>query len=136
MSFFPAAFAIVVGEEGGYVNDPNDPGGETKYGISKRAYPNVNIPQLTLDEARAIYQRDYWDKCGCEAMSWESGLITFDAAVNQGQGFARGLRGTPVDVMAERALRYAQNAHFELYGKGWMRRLFDVFKKSQRTPTT
>jgi lysozyme family protein len=88
MSFFDAAFAIVVGEEGSYVNDSNDRGGERKFGISKRAYPNVDIPQLTLDEARAIYLRDYWDKCGCEVMSWELGLITFDAAVNQGQGFA------------------------------------------------
>ncbi len=36
-------FAIVVGEEGGYVNNPKDPGGETKYGISKKSYPNVGI---------------------------------------------------------------------------------------------
>lgn len=45
---------------GGYTNDPADPGGETKWGISKRVYPNVDIKNLTLDGAKAIYLRDFW----------------------------------------------------------------------------
>ena len=62
MTTFDQAFAIVIGEEGGYVNDPNDPGGETKYGIAKNSHPNVDIANLTLDQAKAIYKTEYWDK--------------------------------------------------------------------------
>lgn len=47
--------------EGGYVNDPNDPGGETKYGISKRSYPRVDIKNLTEDDARKIFIEDYFN---------------------------------------------------------------------------
>jgi lysozyme family protein len=137
VSFFPQAFAIVVGEEGGYIADPRDPGGETKYGISKRTYPNVDIAQLTLEEAREIYLRDYWNACACDTMSWERALCVFDMAVNQGQGAARALNLQTRDVgelMAERALRYAANKNFAIYGKGWLNRLFKVFKVAQITP--
>lgn len=48
--------------EGGYSNSPMDLGGETKYGISKRSYPNLDIENLTVDQAIIIYTRDYWDK--------------------------------------------------------------------------
>lgn len=47
--------------EGGYVWNKNDPGGETKYGISKRSYPHLDIKNLTLDEANDIYKRDFWN---------------------------------------------------------------------------
>lgn len=57
---FDTAFARLIGNEGGYVNDPRDPGGETKFGISKRSYPDVNIAALTVDAAKAIYLRDFW----------------------------------------------------------------------------
>ena len=42
----------VLAHEGGYVNDPDDPGGETKYGISKKAYPKIDIKNLTKEEAK------------------------------------------------------------------------------------
>jgi|SRR6185437_6132197 len=48
--------------EGGYVNDPQDPGGETKYGISKRQYPNIDIKNLTPEKAFGIFLKDYWDR--------------------------------------------------------------------------
>lgn len=47
--------------EGGYVNDPADSGGETKYGISKKQFPNLDIKNLTKDEAVAIYAKQYWN---------------------------------------------------------------------------
>lgn len=137
MSFFDAAFAIVVGLEGGYVNDPLDPGGETKYGISKRAFPDLDIKDLTVDQAKAIYRKKYWDFCACDGMSFERALCVFDTAVNQGENFALVLsRTTPdtVDMMAERALRYANSIQFNRFGKGWMRRLFSIMKKAQVTP--
>ena len=60
MAVFDLAIPTVLLHEGGYVNDPDDPGGETKYGISKRSYPDVDITDLTIDQAKAIYQRDFW----------------------------------------------------------------------------
>jgi hypothetical protein len=62
---YPSDFITAVNDlinnwEGGYVNDPQDPGGETNMGISKRSYPNEDIKNLTRDEAIAIYYRDFW----------------------------------------------------------------------------
>ena len=51
----------LIRREGGYVNDPADAGGETKYGISKRSYPNLDIANLTKQEAYSIFERDYWN---------------------------------------------------------------------------
>jgi len=62
MSIFLAVEKIIINVEGGYVRDIDDPGGETKYGISKREYPDLDIPNLTLDQAYEIYERDYWKK--------------------------------------------------------------------------
>lgn len=45
----------------GYTNDPLDAGGETKYGISKRSYPNEDIKNMTPDRAIEIYTRDFWN---------------------------------------------------------------------------
>lgn len=62
MSNFETAFENVIGLEGGYSNDPDDPGGETKWGISKRSYPHLNIAALTLEEAKQIYWLDFWNR--------------------------------------------------------------------------
>lgn len=70
--------------EGGYVNDPKDSGGETKYGISKTAYPNEDIANLTLDRAKEIYHRDYWDRCKCDNIPDALSVAVFDFAVNSG----------------------------------------------------
>jgi len=106
MSFDKAFELLMVNEvngmpDGGYVNDPGDPGGETKYGISKRAYPDVDIAGLTQDDAKAIYQRDYWDPHHCDAMPWAVGWVFFDCAVNHGAHEAikwlQGALSLPVD---------------------------------------
>jgi lysozyme family protein len=60
MADFYQAIPIVLKNEGGYDNDPADPGGETNFGISKASYPNVDIRNLTAAEAAAIYLRDFW----------------------------------------------------------------------------
>ena len=54
---FDEAFKLLIGHEGGHVNDARDPGGETKFGISKRVYPFEDIRNLTIERARAIYYR-------------------------------------------------------------------------------
>lgn len=88
MSEFERAFEWVIGEEGGFVDDVNDPGGATKYGISKHAYPNEDIPNMTLARASAIYRRDYWDRIVGDALPFGIGLVLFDWAVNSGVGTA------------------------------------------------
>ena len=56
---FKKAFKEIIGIEGGYVNNSNDKGGETKFGISKKAYPHLDIKKLTLKDAENIYYNDY-----------------------------------------------------------------------------
>ena len=86
MTSFDQAFEKLIGHEGGYVNNPKDPGGETKYGISKRAYPDVDIASLTLEQAKALYRRDYWDRAQCDKLHPVLAFQVFDAAVNSGIG--------------------------------------------------
>jgi len=81
---FDQAFETLIGHEGGYVNDPRDPGGETKYGISKRAYPGEDIAGMTLERARELYRRDYWGPAGCDAVPDVVKFDLFDMAVNSG----------------------------------------------------
>jgi len=57
---FNIAVQVVLSNEGGYVNNPADPGGETNFGISKRSYPNVDIASLTKEAAAEIYRHDFW----------------------------------------------------------------------------
>ena len=74
----------VIKREGGYVNDPDDPGGETKYGISKKAYPNVDIENLTVDDAVELYKDDYWLPAKIERLPINLQGQYFDMVVNQG----------------------------------------------------
>jgi lysozyme family protein len=82
---FDTAFARLIGHEGGYVNDPRDPGGETKYGISHRSYPGEDIAGMTLERAKTIYLRDYWGPAGCDAVPDGIKFDLFDMAVNSGK---------------------------------------------------
>ncbi len=81
---FGKAIQFVLEHEGGYVFDPHDPGGETKYGISKRAYPDVDIKNLTEEEAIEIYKRDYWEKIQGDSLPYALSLALLDTAVNCG----------------------------------------------------
>ena len=78
----------VLNHEGGYVNDPQDPGGETKFGISKRAYPNVDIKNLSRKQAIKIYYDDYWIKTGVVFLPKKLRQIYFDMTVNMGRSRA------------------------------------------------
>jgi lysozyme family protein len=81
---FDAQIAATLAFEGGYVDDPDDAGGETNFGISKASYPNVDIANLTVDEAKAIYFRDYWLKPGLTYLPPAVGAKVFDLGVNMG----------------------------------------------------
>lgn len=78
----------VLVHEGGYVNDPTDLGGETKFGITKRFYADVDIKNLTKEQAKEIYKKDYWDKNRVEELPEELWYIFFDMCINQGRGTA------------------------------------------------
>ena len=85
---FDDIIKVVLKHEGGYVNDPKDPGGETNFGIAKRSHPDVDIKELTEDEAKDIYKEHYWDKNKVESLPEELRHIYFDMCVNQGKSRA------------------------------------------------
>jgi len=83
MISFNKGFDRLIKSEGGYVNDPEDPGGETNWGISKRSYPHLNIKDLTREEAKEIYRVDFWEAVGDSVHSAIKYQV-FDFAVNSG----------------------------------------------------
>lgn len=83
---FDRLIGKVLAHEGGYVNDPADPGGETKYGISKRSYPKLNIKSLTESQARDIYYADWWLKLRCNELTNDTIAVKLlDMSVNVGR---------------------------------------------------
>jgi len=83
--FIRNLISIVLKHEGGYVNNPNDPGGETNYGISKRAYPNLDIKNLTKDDAIQIYYTDYYLIMGVNKIPTKFQAIVLDTFVLHGK---------------------------------------------------
>ena len=75
---------ITLHHEGGYVHDPKDLGGETNFGIAKRWYPDLDIKNLTEEEAAEIYKKDYWDKYKLDEIPENLQHIYFDMVVNMG----------------------------------------------------
>lgn len=85
MANYEFAINHVLSHEGGYVNDEDDRGGETKYGISKRQYPDLDIASLTIEDAKRIYHADYWVPGRYEEIIDQAvATKAFDLAVNMG----------------------------------------------------
>ena len=98
MAQFSLAIPGVLKNEGGYTWDKADPGGETNFGISKASYPNIDIKNLTVEEATAIYLRDFWLFGGIVDQAVANKL--FDSYVNMRHAaikIAQGIVGSPVD---------------------------------------
>ena len=162
---FDLCFDRVVGHEGGLSLDSNDRGNwtsgkvgvgslnGTKYGISAMAYPSYDIRNLTLQDAKDIYRRDYWNKCRCDDLPKAIDYLVFDAAVNHGNSRSAKFLQTAVGVSADgligektvakvsaqnslentasqfcvtRGLYYTEIGTFQRYKLGWFRRLFDT----------
>lgn len=68
----------------GYVNDPLDAGGETKFGIAKASNPTVDIKALTWDQAKAIYKKKYWDPLSLDLVQPKVAVLIFDCSANHG----------------------------------------------------
>lgn len=109
---FTRAVAVVLAHEGGLADDPRDPGGITKYGIALASYPALGpdgIRALTLDQAAAIYRRDWWNRYGYGAFDPAIGAKLLDLAVNVGASAAhrclqRALRACGMDVVEDGVL--------------------------------
>lgn len=164
-SLAETAIRKVIEREGGFGNDRRDAGnwtggqvgaGElkgTKYGISAAQYPDLDIENLSINEAIAIYRRDYWDKCQCDDLPPALAAFMFDAAVQHGAGQAShdapamlqralginadGIIGPQTltaarnaepqkalgNLFVERILHYSNLSTWPVYRKGWMKRL-------------
>ena len=158
---FDTAFERLIGHEGGFSDNPNDPGNwtggrpgvgkllGTKYGIAANTYPDLDIKALTLDQAKAIYRRDWWDKIHADQLPGAVAFQLWDFAVNAGISRAvislqravgvaddgklgprtlAAVNAMPVpDVLArfnaERLEFYASLSTWPTYGKGWARRV-------------
>ena len=128
---FNKALSFVFKWEGGLTIDENDPGGTTKWGISQRSYPSLNIESLTREEAARIYKKDYWDKVGGDTLPFPFDVLAFDMAVNCGVGRASRLIGKATcgkDYLFKRIEYYTKLTQFNLYGKGWVNRCIDLYK--------
>jgi lysozyme family protein len=89
---FDIIIGVILKHEGGYVNDPDDLGGETKYGISKRSFPNVDIKNLTKAEAIEIYRNNYYIPLEIDKFTNINLALNFmDMAVNAGTNNAKAL---------------------------------------------
>jgi len=110
----------------------SDTGGLTKYGISQKAFPGVDIANLTPDQARAIYKKKYWDKIGGDKLPPQLQKVAMDTAVNQGVGKAKQFTAeSGGDVNKFNSLRRQHyislaESNPEKYGKylkGWLNRV-------------
>ncbi len=145
---------FIIALEGGdaMTDDKDDKGGLTKFGISKNAFPDENIPAMTRDRARELYKEFYWDKLMCDHLPGGLSLLVFDCAVNQGAPTAaiflqriakvkadgligpvtlEGLQGMPLqDLVYQYTVlrhdRYIKNEKWDKFGKGWSGRLVRV----------
>lgn len=81
---FKWAAEFVLEAEGVMSDHADDPGGLTKFGISQRWHPGVDVASLTGEGALEIYRAEYWERAGCDVMPESLALMVFDGAVNQG----------------------------------------------------
>lgn len=129
---FWRCIAFVFESEGGLSEDPNDKGGTTKYGISQRAYPNLDIKNLTRQQAELIYRADYWHASGADQQPWPLCLIVLDTAVLHGVWRATAwLKSSGGDVWEYLALRmesYTSMDTWHYHGAGWVNRVVRLMR--------
>ncbi|MGC8982003.1 MAG: glycosyl hydrolase 108 family protein, partial [Minisyncoccia bacterium] len=102
---------------------------------SKRSYPELDIKNLTLDKAKEIYRKNYWEKLGCDKLPYPISIIVFDTAVNMGLSTANELmkksNGDPKEFIILRIKRYKEivlaNKKMEKFFIGWINRTIDLY---------
>ena len=158
MNSFDRAFDVLIVNEGGYVNNPKDPGGETNWGITRTvAVDNGYAGSMRLmpkETAKQIYKKMYWDKLQCDQLPFIVAFQLFDAGVNHGNTQAAKFLQLALSVAddgvigaktiaavskledlqivmlfnAERIEFYAALKTFSTFGKGWVRRVASNLK--------
>ncbi|MFZ6681025.1 glycoside hydrolase family 108 protein [Undibacterium sp. Tian12W] len=149
MNNFDLCIAPVLKNEGGTSNHPLDNGKLTRFGISQRSYPKLDIAALTLEQARALYKRDFWDAHQLDQFPLTIAFEFFDCAVNCGTGTAARLLQRALDIaedgiigpvtlaavasitpdklarrmLAYRIKFYTKLSNWPTFGAGWMNRL-------------
>ncbi len=139
---FQRAIAFVLRWEGGFSTDRNDKGNwtggavgvgifkGTKYGISAAAHPDLDIQNLTVEQAKAIYCEKYWLGSGADKLISDMALIHMDTAVNMGVGRARQLlkdaNEEPFTYLGMRLQLYTTFDDWQRYGSAWARRVADL----------
>ena len=145
---FDTTFDRLMGNEGGYSNDPRDPGGETNWGISKRSYPNEDIKGMTKERAKIIFRRDFWEPVQGDNLpdalafqvadfAYNSGAQTAIRYLQRAVGVADDGHWGPVSqaaikkfelheilmrFIAERLRFWAKLSTWDTYGRGWANR--------------
>lgn len=155
---FQDALKRVLQHEGGYVDHPSDPGGETNFGITKKTAQNYgykgSMRHIPADIVEKIYRNQYWDAMSCDSFQYAIAFQLFDAAVNHGLLNARKILQRAVGVKddgiigpitlhevrkqplfslinlfnAERIQFYTRISTFNVFGKGWMSRVSSNLK--------
>lgn len=155
---FDVAFERLIGHEGGYVDHPDDPGGETNWGITLRTARSAgyvgSMRNLTREQAKEIYRTEYWDRAKADQYDGAIAFQLFDAAVNHGIGQSIRFLQRAVDVAddgvvgritlaavhalsvtdvlsrfnAERLEFYTKLSTWPSFGKGWARRVVGNLK--------
>lgn len=132
------AIAWVLKWEGGFQANPADVGNYyqgqligTKYGISAASWGHLyDIPNLTLDQAKAIYREHYWQASGADRLQWPLALLVMDTAVLHGTGTAqawlREVGPNPYKFAAKRLRVYTKLPNWNEFGAGWVNRTADL----------
>jgi len=119
-------------QTGGYVNHPADPGGETKYGISKAEYPDLDIAGLTLQQAAAIYLKDYWHFYACGDHESPMNVCLFDSYVlhspNTVKKFLRESKDTGYKGFLQKRRDFYYSKPKGPFTEGWVNRVNDLMK--------
>ncbi len=136
---FERCLAVTLKWEGGYCNNPDDPGGPTMRGIIQREYDAWRrkqgkrarpVRQVAEDELRDIYRSEYWDAMGCDELCAGLDLCAFDAAVNSGVARARAwtAESKEIDAFCDLRLAFLQRLGrlWRVFGTGWRRRVAGI----------
>lgn len=138
MTLFDKCIKVVLKSEGGYVNHPSDPGGETNFGIAKRFFPNEDIKNLTIERAKELYKSHYWDPMKLEGINDESlALHIFDFGVNAGRSrsirLIQGIVGAaPVDGICGPITKGKINSFVPIEKDAGTYSALDLFKEGRK----
>ncbi len=104
-SNYDKCLKAILHHEGGYVNHPKDPGGETNLGVTKRVYiehgGTKDMKELTVEDVAPIYKKGYWDKMKGDDLPGGLDLCVFDFGVNAGPGRSAKYLQTMIGTVAD-----------------------------------